>query len=358
MKRGNLIRLCTVVLATCTIVMACNPSGTQPTDSYNRKAMLATVADSIVLPGYNALEQTAALLQASVIRFSISPSLNNLNDAQAAWKSTFKQWQHVTLFDFGPAESLYGFASAELGTFPPSPLKIESYIAANDSTLSNYDRDSRGILGMEYLLFHTSPDSIIQEFSAEPERKTYARAVAQRIYSETSRLLNAWKDSYAAQFASNNGTDAGSSTSLLFNALNVSYEALKNYKLALPMGRRAGQTTAQPTKVEAFYSASSIMSLKEHFATIELVWEKGFSGYLNAVTSGSRVATETRDQFVKIKSVLAQLNESENLAILVQQNDPRLESLFVEMQKLTRFLKSEASSVLGISITYSSGDGD
>jgi hypothetical protein len=31
---------------------------------------------------------------------------------------------------------------------------------------------------------------------------------------------------------------------------------------------------------------------------------------------------------------------------------------FDELQRLTRFLKSELSSLLGISITYSSGDGD
>jgi hypothetical protein len=36
----------------------------------------------------------------------------------------------------------------------------------------------------------------------------------------------------------------------------------------------------------------------------------------------------------------------------------QLEQIFLEMTKHTRFIKSEMSSLLGISITYASGDGD
>mgnify|MGYP007059449494 CR=1 FL=1 len=43
---------------------------------------------------------------------------------------------------------------------------------------------------------------------------------------------------------------------------------------------------------------------------------------------------------------------------LITTDAGRLENLHTEMQKLTRFFKSELSSLLGISITYSSGDGD
>jgi hypothetical protein len=43
---------------------------------------------------------------------------------------------------------------------------------------------------------------------------------------------------------------------------------------------------------------------------------------------------------------------------LIRSNPQALVALHTEMQKLTRFIKSEMSSLLGISITYSSGDGD
>ncbi|NQW29744.1 MAG: imelysin family protein [Ignavibacteria bacterium] len=356
--RSSFLLSAIAVLVVAMTIIACKPDSTQPTDSYNRKAMLTTVADSVIIPSYTGLEATSALLQAAVLRFSLSPNEKNLLDAQSAWKATFVAWQNVSIFDFGPAESLFGHASADLATFPASPLKIESFIVAADTSLDNYDRDARGILGLEYLLFHTSAPIIVQEYLAQPSRSAYVRAVAARVYSECSRLLNTWKESYGANFIANNGTDAGSSTSLLFNNLNISFEALKNYKLALPMGRRAGQSAAEPTKVEAFYSTNSIIGIKNHFATIELVWERGFADYLLHVVSGERVSTETREQFQRVDSVLATIGNEENLSSLISQNDSRLEALFMEMQKLTRFLKSEASSVLGISITYSSGDGD
>jgi uncharacterized protein len=43
---------------------------------------------------------------------------------------------------------------------------------------------------------------------------------------------------------------------------------------------------------------------------------------------------------------------------LVAQNHPTVDALHTELQKHTRFFKSDMSSLLGIAITFSSGDGD
>jgi len=40
------------------------------------------------------------------------------------------------------------------------------------------------------------------------------------------------------------------------------------------------------------------------------------------------------------------------------QNDLNIEALYHELQIHTRYFKSDMSSLLGITITYSSGDGD
>jgi predicted lipoprotein len=279
-------------------------------------------------------------------------------------------WQYVLIFDFGPAQMSDGSLFQNIGTFPVSTLKIDTYINAKDSTFRNFDRDSRGIYALEYLLFKDS-SSFVQSVKDQPFKLSYAKAVSRSILSRIETVLNLWQSDYGNTFINNDGAQAGSSISELYNAFVYHYEVLKNYNVGLPLGKRAGQTSNEPTKVEGYLSGYSTTLLKAKYDAIKNLWygyarlslfsslsAKGFKEYLASVENGSRLITDTELQWNMIDSKLANLNSQISLQDLIRMQSAELEQVFIELTKHTRFLKSEMSSLLGISITYSSSDGD
>ncbi len=333
---------------------------------FDRKELLENIATNLIIPSYQNLESNTNLLAEATENFTQNPSVATLEKAQNVWKSAYLSFQDANVYNFGAAQTTLGSVLENVGTFPVSETKIESYITAGNSSLTNFDRDSRGFLGTEYLLFDkVSKEEIIAKYT-DIKRKEYLLAVVKNIQNEVKKVNNSWATGYKETFVNNTGTDAGSGVSILFNEWNKSFESIKNFKLGLPLGRRAGQAQANSKLVEAYYSKESIAFLKAHFINIERVWYGtsltgqdgiGFEEYLMSVEGGEAVVTETKTQLEEVKKMITLL-PNENMQTQITSNPTAINNVLTEMQKLTRFFKSEMVSLLGITITYDSGDGD
>ncbi|PIY09843.1 MAG: hypothetical protein COZ18_07205 [Flexibacter sp. CG_4_10_14_3_um_filter_32_15] len=342
-----------------------NETETKKTE-FDRKELLENIATNLIIPSYQNLESNTNLLVEATQNFIQNPSVSTLEAAQTAWKSAYLSFQDANVYNFGAAQGTLGSLVENVGTFPVSETKIENYIAAGNSSLNNFDRDSRGFLGTEYLLFDKESKTNIVEKYTDPNRKEYLLAVVQNIQTEVKKVNDSWANGYKETFTNNTGTDAGSGLSILFNEWNKSYESIKNFKLGLPLGRRAGQTQSDPKLVEAYYSKESILFLKAHFENIERIWYGktlngqdgiGFEEYLMSIEGGEAIVLETKAQLEEVKKAV-ELLPNEDLQTQITSNPTAVNSLLTEMQKLTRFFKSEMISLLGITITYDSGDGD
>ena len=150
---------------------------------------------------------------------------------------------------------------------------------------------------------------------------------------------------------------------LLYNEFVKSYENLKNFQLGLPLGLRPGQTAVAPNLVEAFYSGQSLHFLKLQLASLENIWrggsqEKGFKNYLNSVTGGPALVATTEAQLGMIRQKIDAISDQVSMQQQLVDNAQPLLDLHTEIQKNTKNYKSDLSSLIGIAITYSSGDGD
>lgn len=356
------------------VAVACNDAGTQsPGDTFDRKAMLTLVADSMIVPSYasfmNSVRECERACDAVADSSTVGSTtrVGEVVSARYAWSQLRYSWSYVQQFDFGPAESSTGNLGISLGSFPVNAAKLESYIAANDTSFANYDRDTRGIYAVEYLLFGASgnsADEVAAMFAANPARGAYLSAVVRDIKNRIAPVLESWADAYRDTFISNNGTAVGSSTSLLFNEFAKSYENIKNFKWSVPLGLRPGQAGPEPTKVECYYASQltgwehkSLDGTRAHFNAIVKTWTY-FKPYLAVVPGGPELITQTQSQIDVVSQLLAAFPESTSLADQVVRSPAAATQVYTELQKLTRFFKSEMSSRLGIAITYSSGDGD
>ena len=364
--RHLLFALCIVFICACT-----NDTNNTKVDAFDRPAMLKGVADRAAIPSFKELQKNAdsvALLATQLVEIQI-PTTQQIQTLRNAIANLIIVFQSVIGYDFGPAEGSLGSLVENVSTFPVNTASLEDLIAVADTSFLNFQRDTRGLSALDYLFFRGTLTDVISNFSGEAgmNRRVYTKAVANAIARETRVVLNAWTGTYRQQFIDRSGTDAGSSVSLLFNNLNISYELLKNYKIALPLGKRAGQSASEPTRVEAYYQSTSLELARLHFhAAVNLWYGKtpqgdtfpSFRSYLKTVANGDRLINDTEAQITRIEEAFTTLGTSASLSTVITSNPTAVEPLHSEMQKLTRFFKSEMSSLLGISITYSSGDGD
>lgn len=328
--------------------------------------MLQIYANELIIPAYAASETALSALKISVDTFVQTKTLVNLEDVQAKWTSAYASFQNANAYNFGPAgeDGLKKTLQEEVGTFPVSDSKMQSILNGGAYNVNDFHRDARGFLAIEYLLFSQDLSNNELLLSFESARKQeYLVVLVQDVLTRVSAVKQAWNNSYKTSFIGNNGTDAGSSTSLLYNEFVKKYENLKNFQLGLPLGLRPGQTAVAPNLVEALYSGQSIYFLKLQLASIENIWrggnqEKGFKHYLNAVTGGPALVSTTEAQLGIIRQKLDAISDQIPMQQQLLDNPQPLLDLHTEIQKNTKNFKSDLSSLIGIAITYSSGDGD
>lgn len=358
-----------VLLAMLVGVISCEESDAPIKDSFDRSEMLENMAQNLIIPAYTDLQTRVSTLESSAVGFTQNPDLNSLQDLQADWQAAYASWQFANAFNFGPAgeEGIRRSLLEEVGTFPVSVEKIETAIIGSPD-FNDFNRDARGFLAVEYLIFGTENgnSAVVEAFSSQ-NRKDFLLGAVSDIDRRIGEVLSAWNGGYASEFTQNEGTDVGSSTSMLYNEFVRSFESAKNFKLGLPLGRRPGQTQSEPQLVEAYYSGKSVEMLGLHLTAIENSWHgrsrqgqngPGFREYLETVEGGQALIEATETQLAEVKAALEDLPETPDLAEQVQISPAPADRLHTELQKHTRFFKSDMSSLLGISITFSSGDGD
>ncbi len=336
-----------------------------PGDSFNRREMLENVADNIIIPSFRDLQTKVNALNNAVNLFVQTPSEATLQSARTAWEEAYLSWQYANGFNFGPGQTSTGALFDKVGVFPTSASRIETFIASRtfDNDLA---RDTRGFNAIEYLLYDSvSVSEVVGKFSNQ-NRRAYLLTITTELKATIDAVVAGWQ-TYRAEFVSNVGTDIGSSTSLLYNEFVKNFESIKNFKLGVPLGRRPGQTQPEPTRVEAFYSGKSLRFMREHLKAVEELYygigrdgvdRVGFVEYLRSVPNGNELIAQTEAQLAVVKNRLQALPIDARLSELIATNFAQVDALHTELQRHTRFFKSEMASLLSLSITFSSGDGD
>jgi predicted lipoprotein len=336
--------------------------------NFDRSSLLTNYANNLIEPAYNQALKSVIMLEDGLVLLKSEPTVANLNNAQVLWKQLAMHWQHANGFNFGPAaeEGIQKSLLEEIGTFPINKTLTENYIAANDTLFNNFDRNTRGLFAIEYILFCESIDlQQVIEMLKNANRFNYLLACTHQVKTRIEKVQSQWL-SYKPNFISNNGTDIGSSTSYFYNEFLKSFEALKNFKFGIPLGKRPGQTSALPNNVEAFYSGYSSELAKEHWKSIQAIWYGnglnneqgvGFKDYLEQVEGGSDLIVLTEQQMINVNLAMNNL-PNKKLSEAISSDFALVDQVHTELQKMTRFFKSDLSSLIGVAITYSSGDGD
>jgi predicted lipoprotein len=332
---------------------------------FDRAALLTSLANDLIVPNFQALQASVQELAMAAEDFTQNTTEANLLALRAAWEQAALDQQHCSAFGFGPANLLLGPFTEVLAVFPANEAEIEQNMHNPDFDLANsFDRDIRGFYAIEYLIYGAGGELADLLAGFDQSRKHYLLLLVDELETTCNRIVTSWQTDYLRTFIANDGTAAGSSISLLYNAFVKDYENLKNYKLELPAGLTAGQAGPEPDLVEAYYSGLSRTLLVAHFNSVKNIWEGlsrdeaeliGFRDWLEALVGGPELVMQTREAIQQIEQALAALPDR---PLSEQADSPALSNLRDYLQANTANFKSSMSSLLGISITFNSGDGD
>ena len=336
--------------------------GSSVDEEIDISGLLTVATTKLILPAYASATDDAKALQSAKDVFNDSPSTQNLTDLKAKWETAYISWIKASPYNFGPAEEVsFKTILEDINTFPADISLIEQNITAGELP-NTLVRDSKGFAAIDYLLYHAEANSIIAEF--DDNRKAYFSAVVDDIYTRINDANELWKGDYQNDFISNTSTSAGGSLSLYYNEFVKSFEAIKQFKLALPAGKQIGQTQIRPDLIETRYNTDLALTLiKTQMEITENIWYGksldgnngvGFDDFL--VTLGEdQLITDTKSSIADMDAAVEKLA---NLADDLENNIENVEKVIEEMQKHTRYYKSDLSGVIGIAITFSDGDGD
>jgi uncharacterized protein len=242
------------------------PTSTQP-QAFDRRALLASVADRVVLPALRTFATEAATLAAATDALTADPQQRDA--ARTAWRSAMLAWQAVEVLQFGPAGSSMMMGGKglrdEIYSWPlVNPCRIDQETVrgtyADPGFFTTRLVNVRGLDALEYLLF--APDNanacspsvdinasgswqaLVVAGDVPARRAAYAARAAADVATRAAALRDEWEPAagnFAAQLANAGAGStvfptAQSAVDDVFAALFYIELVVKDEKIAAPAG--------------------------------------------------------------------------------------------------------------------------
>ena len=374
MKKFLLITLSVILFWACSSDGADDIQNPNPTEvSFDRAAMLANWADNIIVPSYEAFNTELANLNNVFSQFKADRSTVNLEAFRASWLNTYKVWQHVSMFEIGPAETVG--LRLNMNIYPTNAQKIDEFVVSGNYDLSlSSSRDAKGFPALDYLingLAETDMDIVSKfETSNGDSLISYTEAVLSDMTNLTATVLDGWKNGYRDVFVANDGASATASVDRYVNDYVFYYEKfLRAGKMGIPLGVFSGSTL--PKNLEAYYKRDvskelfleGLSAVQDFFNGkhyVSATTGESLASYLdalNTVKGGEDLKAAINAQFNTSRTAVTGLNSFRDE---IENNNPPTIMLtaYDEVQRTVPLLKVDMVSAMSISIDFVDADGD
>lgn len=364
MPSRRILSVCLAASALLALPGAC--SGPSAPPAYDRSALLDEVAHQVIIPGYQAVADSAAELHDRTGALCEDPSGDTLAATRDAWKTTFSSWQRTEAYGFGPARD--DNLGPEMAFWPTDTSDIESVISGNDDLTANavdaLGSAAKGLYALEYLLF--AEDDALPALS-DTRRCKYVDLLANHVERTSQKLVDAWKPE-GGDFAGVLATagQAGNPTypaelsaiSALLTELLTLVENVKDDKLGDPLGVTAMSEQPDPTLVESPYAHQSLEAMKANMKGFRSVWngtKHNFDAYLR--TRDEQVAEEMLQDLKAVDDALDRVPPPFFDYVGGESHDEGVAARD-QFKALQQTIATDVETTLAVSLMFNSNDGD
>jgi len=371
----------------------------RPPDTFDRQAMVANLAESVMLPTYEAFASRAGELGPAVDDYCAALGGKGeaaaLAAAQDGWRAAMLEWQAAEIMIVGPA-AMDGRALRDLIYSWPvtSSCAVDREVMERHLDPDAYDIGSRlsnrrGLPALEYVLFaasleHTCPKASPPEgwdALAEADRRAarcgFAQVAAADLAEQADAVATGWRadgGNYVAQLAGagESGSDIESpqaAANLISDAMFYIDTETKDMKLGEPAGIADNSCGAveEPCadELESRVSAHSKENVIRNLEAFRMLFTGdvtgaegglGFDDFLTGLGASDVAETMTGDIDAAITAAGAIPGTLEEALAADRES---VTGAYADVKAVTDTLKSQFLTVLGLDIPDgAAGDND
>lgn len=342
--------------------------------TFDRGTMLANWADNIIMPSYSAFLTSHASFKAEFDIFKNDRSEANLVSLRQTWVDAYKSWQHISMFEIGPAE-INGLR-LNVNTFPTDFDLIQDHIGSGSYNFElSSNRDSKGFPALDYLLngIAGTDAEIVAVYTNTTNGDahiTYFEDILNDIETRVSAVHDEWQNGYRDTFVTNDGSSATASVDRYVNDFIFYYEKfLRAGKMGIPLGVFTG--TQAPTTLESYFRPElSNVLFQEGLNAVQ----DFFNGkHVGSAETGESLASylialntvkngEALDELInqQLNTARDRVSTLDAFRTEIENNNPSTNLLLAydEVQKTVPLFKVDMVSAMSIAIDFVDADGD
>jgi predicted lipoprotein len=346
--------------------------GNASADSFTRPAMLEAMARNCILRGLNDLATGAEKLSSATEELQKNPGPESLKTAQKAWVELHLIHKRNQMLFHGPVKDRVFWTSLFFRQAYPNAVEnvIRSAKPIDADFIEVLGSSARGFYVIEYLLFDlpqgngiigsetkASPRlsaQLILESPTVERRRMYIRELARDLQK---RLHGAAAEAQSSDFAKKFSDGGQDSINLLVNQVTDGVEG----GMLLPLNMALEQLTAETLRYDALEGVASSTSLSSLLAMLDGLHRYhlggdglGIDDYVKHVNQ--ELAARLEAQFKSTESAVAAIKLPLEKALVDDRTS--VESAVEELKKLELMYKVDVVAALGVTIIFSSNDGD
>ncbi|AEV32537.1 Imelysin [Owenweeksia hongkongensis DSM 17368] len=340
-----------------------------PVDNFNRKELFTNLGDKVVLPTFLEFVNTSDSLFQKALAFQNQPSTNTLTELQTAWVQAKTSSKKIEQLKFGPLNDTKMYSLVD--KWATNDGFIEGFISGtdpiNNSFINGKGATSKGLPAIEYLIFKNGDNAtVLSELSSNSRRVDYVVACCENLSLKALEIASFWSplgDNYLGQYSANTGGGLDGSLSQTVNQMSSHIEFMTVTKVGKPLGKELN-TGIRTSQLEAYISETSKEALIANIKIFKSLFtgtenNTGFDDYLDylgAMKDGKLLSTAILEQADLVQSNLENMNGS--LSNELTSSPQNVEELYQNLKALLVLVKTDMTSALSVTLTFSDNDGD
>lgn len=324
--------------------------------------------DEAIRPGFAALAARAGALDTQVASLCAAPSDATLAAARNGFAGLVAAWSRVELITIGPLAAEH---RAERVLFWPDrkgiALKqVQQILASEDPTateqvsLAEKSVAVQGLGALDFVLAGTAAESLASSDGAY--RCAYGHAIANNLAQIAAALSAEWVDAKGISAGllrpGPERSDYRTSTEVLTELVGLlahGVELVRDQRLLSFLGR-AGEDP-KPKSALFWRSGLTLAAIAADFEGLRQFFEAAeLPGYLPPESAG--IADDVRAQFDRVAAAAAAVTSPIDVALADPAQRAALDEMVSASQRLQSLLGEDLPAALGLSVGFSSLDGD
>ena len=334
-------------------------------------AMLRDMVRYVIQPDYQELAAQSRALTAALEQLTNAPTVDALVQTRAAWLATMLATRQIQWLQTGP------IADREcLATFYYSkvlPYRMEDVLNASGpmdaAYLGELGAAAKGLFALEYLLYESRTESLAKTATpAGPNpgnfsgtnglrRCQFLSALANDVRKKADQISAAWAGTNASDVRSKFVSGGPGTVSSLVNQLAQNLETIAegrlNFALQLP-----APVMRQLNRIEGARSSTSVPQLGAMLRGAHKVFRGGEGLGLDDLLRELNPALAGRVEAQFPKAIAAVQSIDAPLEVAVTDRKDLVQRAYEASRDLEILFKVEVASALGVTIKFSSDDGD